>query len=180
MLVRIFLLNTINSIIAKRDGYIGLVMEAMVNDSPYTSERFFRIHANKDEAELYILAIAFEKLLKPCDVEIYTDGDMVIPRLESGVLQEQKNRDWKNTRGTEIKDAELWSRLLEAYEKNVISITVKNDINHPYAKWMTEQIRNGKTEEVTYEHYKCNDAGQDAEASSEQSEKESRRLAGAY
>ncbi len=63
----------------------------------------------------------------PCDVTVYSDSRYVVDAVEKGWL-----RGWVNKRFKDKKNADLWMRFLESYNKhNVRLVWVKGHSNIP-------------------------------------------------
>ena len=64
--------------------------------------------------ELMAVIVALEALKKPCDVEIISDSKYVTDAFNQNWVQGWLKRNWRNSTGQEVKNIDLWHRLLRA------------------------------------------------------------------
>ena len=127
------------------------MLEAEYRGETITLHDFTHVEANKETSETIALLMAFGHLQRPCDIELYSSTNLAASRLNTGVLHKWKENDWKNSRGDLIKNAELWDKLLEAFEKNVISLVNTRTDHHSYTRWMMDYIEKNKKSIKDYE-----------------------------
>jgi ribonuclease HI len=140
MNIKLYLITTINSFVKSVPGISGFMLEAEYRGETITLHDFTHVKANKETSETIALLMALNHLQKPCDVELYSSTNLASSRLNTGVLHKWKDNDWKNSRGDIIKNAELWDKLLEVFEKNVISLVNTRTDHHSYTNWMLDYI----------------------------------------
>lgn len=76
--------------------------------------------------ELMAAIVGLEALIRPCDVELYSDSQYLVKAFNEGWIQNWIRKGWKREKNKEVKNVDLWKRLLEAKEKhNVRFIWVK-------------------------------------------------------
>lgn len=63
---------------------------------------------------------ALSKLTEPCEVTVYTDSKYVSDAINKGWLSSWQRMNWKKKDG-EVKNPELWQRLLPLLEKHRVS-----------------------------------------------------------
>ena len=146
MNVRLYLITTISSFVKAVPGIAGFMLETIYKGETITLYDFFSVECNKETSETIALEKALSRLQKPCDVELYASTSLAASRLNSGIMHSWVANDWKNSKGCEIKDAELWQSLLNIYEKNVVSLVMNRTDHHSYTNWMMDYIE--KNEEL--------------------------------
>lgn len=68
--------------------------------------------------ELMGVIIGLEALTKPCRVTLYSDSKYVVDSVERGSVQRWKKNNWYRTKTDKAKNADLWARFLDIYEKH--------------------------------------------------------------
>lgn len=82
--------------------------------------------------ELMGVIAGLEALIKPCDVEVYSDSQYVIKAFNEGWLTSWQKKGWKKSDGKPVLNIDLWQRLLKAAEPhNVTWNWVKGHAGHP-------------------------------------------------
>lgn len=151
MIVKIYLITTIASFVRPVIGIVGFMLETTYKGEIRTLYDFCRINANKETSELIALVMALGHLQKPCDIELEASTALAYSRLNTGILNTWKAQGWMNSRKEKIKDADEWERLLDLYEKNVISLVFTRTDHHSYTRWMMDYIEKNKKNIKDYE-----------------------------
>ena len=82
--------------------------------------------------ELTAVITALEALKEPCEVVLYTDSQYVANAINLGWLESWKSKGWKR-KGGEVKNPDLWVRLVPLLEKNKVTFEwVKGHANNEY------------------------------------------------
>jgi len=103
--------------------------EGTVHEREY-SEGFKETTNNR--MELLGVITGLEKLLKPCHVHIISDSRYVVDAFEKHWIDSWQKNGWKNSGKKEVKNKELWQRLIKAAEKHELTFTwVKGHNGHP-------------------------------------------------
>lgn len=138
-LVNIYIINTIRCF-AGGWGYVGYILEAFRNNEPVTVQGFFKIHQTPNRAELLVIIEALGRLTKQCEIHVYTNNRQIYNALSQGWLQEWQKNDWKNSKGEQVKNDDLWKLLLFLANSD-ISVEYGE---HQYYGWMERYIRENK------------------------------------
>lgn len=82
--------------------------------------------------ELMAVIIGLESLLKPCEVTVYSDSQYVVNAFEKKWIDGWIKKGWKRGKNEEVKNVDLWKRLLEAMKPHKVKfIWVKGHAGHP-------------------------------------------------
>ena len=121
----------------KGNGWIGYVLETQGTQGVVTRTGFECLEeTTRHQAELLSVCKALERMLLPCEINIFTDSLYVAGGLNSWVEQWQQN-GWVNSRGDPVAYREEWERLLELAKPH--KITVENT-EHEYSGWLKTEL----------------------------------------
>lgn len=82
--------------------------------------------------ELMAAIAGLEALIKPCDVDLYSDSQYLVKAFNDHWIDGWLKNNWKNSKKEPVKNIDLWKRLLKAKEPhNVTFIWVKGHAGHP-------------------------------------------------
>lgn len=82
--------------------------------------------------ELMAVIVGLEALTKSCDVEVISDSKYVTDAFNQHWIEGWLKRNWKNSAKQEVKNIDLWQRLLRAKEPHNVKFTwVKGHAGHP-------------------------------------------------
>ncbi|SEK30023.1 ribonuclease HI [Butyrivibrio sp. ob235] len=82
--------------------------------------------------ELMGAIMGLEALNRPCEVDLYSDSKYVISAFNENWISGWLKKNWKKSDGKQVKNVELWKRLLDAVNKhNVTWHWVKGHDGHP-------------------------------------------------
>lgn len=82
-------------------------------------------------------------LKKPCVVKIYTDSQYVINGATKWIMGWEKNK-WKNKEGKEIKNSDLWKKLMEISFSHKIEFEwVRAHNGHPINEAVDQLAKDG-------------------------------------
>lgn len=82
--------------------------------------------------ELMAVIVGLEALTKPCDVEVISDSKYVTDAFNQHWIEGWLKRNWKNSAKQDVKNIDLWQRLLKAKSPhNVMFTWVKGHAGHP-------------------------------------------------
>lgn len=81
--------------------------------------------------ELMAVIVGLEALIKPCDVQLYSDSKYVVDAFNQHWIDSWLKKGWKRGKNEPVKNVDLWKRLLEAKKMhNVEFIWVKGHDGH--------------------------------------------------
>lgn len=66
--------------------------------------------------ELMAAIIGLEALIKPCEVELYSDSQYLVNAFEKKWIDSWVKKNWKRGKNEPVKNSDLWKRLLKAKE----------------------------------------------------------------
>ena len=82
--------------------------------------------------ELMAAIIGLEALLKPCEVELYSDSKYLVDAFNQHWIENWIKKGWKRGKNEPVKNVDLWKRLLKAMEPHQVTFTwVKGHAGHP-------------------------------------------------
>ncbi|MBQ4370491.1 MAG: ribonuclease HI [Oscillospiraceae bacterium] len=83
--------------------------------------------------ELTAVITALEMLKEPCKVELYSDSRYVVDAVNLGWIKAWRAKGWKRSKNEEVKNPDLWEKLLPLLEKHDVSfIWVKGHAETEY------------------------------------------------
>ena len=82
--------------------------------------------------ELMAAIVGLEALLKPCQVDLYSDSQYLVKAFNDRWIDGWIRNNWKNSKKEPVKNIDLWKRLLEAKKQHDVNfIWVKGHAGHP-------------------------------------------------
>lgn len=76
--------------------------------------------------------VGLEALIKPCQVELYSDSQYLVKAFNDKWISGWLKNNWRNSRKEPVKNVDLWQRLLKAMEPHEVHyIWVKGHAGHP-------------------------------------------------
>lgn len=134
MLVSVYTYQTIHSP-NKRNGAFTYVLETIIKDKAATITKTDLIEGSECQAELSVAIEALGRINKPCDVRLVIENQKFMNAINN--LPRWAQNGWKNSKGEEIRNVELWQQLWEHMRTH--NIEVQNDVQHEYRSWMHEE-----------------------------------------
>jgi ribonuclease HI len=115
-------------------GGYGTVLQ-YVDSKSQLHEREFSAGYKKttnNRMELMAVIVGLEALTKPCEVEIISDSKYVTDAFNQHWIEGWLKRGWKTSAKQEVKNIDLWQRLLRAKQAHKVTFTwVKGHAGHP-------------------------------------------------
>ncbi len=82
--------------------------------------------------ELMAAIAGLEALLRPCQVELYSDSKYLVDAFNQHWIDGWLRKGWKRGKNEPVKNVDLWQRLLRAKEPHQVTfIWVKGHAGHP-------------------------------------------------
>lgn len=82
--------------------------------------------------ELMAVIAGLEALNRPCEVELYSDSQYVVNAFNQHWIEGWIKKGWKSGKNEQVKNVDLWKRLLAAKEPHTVTfIWVKGHNGHP-------------------------------------------------
>ena len=83
--------------------------------------------------ELLAVIQGLEALLVECEVSVYSDSQYTVDAFNKGWIQNWQDNGWKNAAKKEVKNVDLWLKLLELTQKHKVEfIKVKGHADNEY------------------------------------------------
>ena len=115
-------------------GGYGTVLQ-FIDSKGQLHEREFSAGYKKttnNRMELMAAIVGLEALLKPCQVELYSDSQYLVKAFNNRWIDGWIKNNWKNSKKEPVKNIDLWKRLLNAKEPHKVTfIWVKGHDGHP-------------------------------------------------
>lgn len=73
-------------------------------------------NTTNNKMEMMAVIKGLEMLKEPCEVFVYSDSAYVVNSIEKGWIYSWKKNGWKKSDKKEVKNIELWERLLKLME----------------------------------------------------------------
>lgn len=81
--------------------------------------------------ELMAVIVGLEALIKPCRVEVISDSKYVTDAFNQHWIESWIKKGWKRGKNEDVKNIDLWKRLLKAIELHQVTFTwVKGHAGH--------------------------------------------------
>lgn len=82
--------------------------------------------------ELMAAIVGLEALIRPCEVDLYSDSQYLVKAINEHWIDGWIKKGWKRGKNEEVKNVDLWKRLLKAKEKHEVHfIWVKGHAGNP-------------------------------------------------
>ena len=76
--------------------------------------------------------VGLEALLRPCQVELYSDSKYLVDAFNQHWIDSWIKKGWKRGKNEPVKNVDLWQRLLKAKAPHQVTfIWVKGHAGHP-------------------------------------------------
>ncbi len=73
--------------------------------------------------EMMAAIVGLESLVKPCNVSLYSDSQYLVKAFNEHWIDNWIKKGWKRGKNKEVKNVDLWKRLLKAMEPHNVSYT---------------------------------------------------------
>ena len=91
------------------------------------------LYATNNKMELLAVIKGLECLKESCIVNVYSDSQYVVDAFNKGWIFNWQRNNWKTSDKKEVKNIDLWQKLLSLYEKHQISfIKVKGHSDNEF------------------------------------------------
>ena len=82
--------------------------------------------------ELMAAIVGLEALNRPCEVELYSDSKYLTDAFNQHWIESWIKKGWKRGKNEEVKNIDLWKRLLKVVEKHKVRfLWVRGHAGHP-------------------------------------------------
>ncbi len=71
--------------------------------------------------ELMAAIVALEELTKPCEVDLHSDSKYLVDAFNQHWIDSWLKKGWKRGKNEEVKNIDLWKRLLKAKEQHKVN-----------------------------------------------------------
>ncbi len=89
-------------------------------------------NTTNNRMELLAAITGLEALIRPCEVDLYSDSQYLVKAFNEHWIDSWVEKGWKRGANHEVKNADLWKRLLEAAKPHQVTYHwVKGHAGHP-------------------------------------------------
>lgn len=146
--VSIYIATSIKGHLA-RDGWIGYALEFYPEGSKYAKtlidyEKVYQ--ANENRASQEALLCALKRLREKCILTVYTESEYVYSGFAGpeNVIRWEKS-GWKTTRGTDVKNKDMWQQLMMELQGNLHTYRLKE--HNAYIYMLQEELKRKEIQE---------------------------------
>lgn len=145
--VNIYIVTSVRAPAKRKAAGMYILEFIKENGEPATrNEVIYCDKTGENELVLQLLGSAFSRLRKPCSVLVNTTCQHVLNVFDNFWLPIWEKNGWKNAKGKEVGNKELWQQLREAMEDHLVSVT---DEEHSYKNIMQDTLRHELEKEHT-------------------------------
>ena len=126
----------------KKGRWIGYVLELVdiEGQTVATKEGWMEVDETWNGAILQAFIKALSKMNRNCEIHLYTQNKVILDMIDNNMDTWKKN-GYRNSRGTPIRNAQLWEKLAERCSGHLI---IPEDGAHPYYHWMLDMMKRQK------------------------------------
>lgn len=113
------------------------ILETKVNDKTATLNGDIELEASENAGELQTILKALSRMNQPCKINLYTENQS----METSAikwLKDWEQNGWKNAKGKEVANKELWQQFREELNKHTIVIFTRCE--HEYRQWLKREV----------------------------------------
>lgn len=101
---------------------IWLIEYIKKDGTPETRQGVLKMESTTENAlVLRLMNEAFATLTKPCNIQVNTECEHVLNVMRNHWLPQWEKNGWRNTKGTPVKNAELWQQAGDHMIKHAVS-----------------------------------------------------------
>lgn len=90
------------------------------------------VRTTNNRMELMAAIAGLSELLRPCEVVLYSDSQYLVKAFNEHWIDSWIKKGWKRGKNEEVKNVDLWKKLIKAAEKHEITyIWVKGHAENP-------------------------------------------------
>lgn len=91
------------------------------------------VKTTNNRMELMAVIVGLEALIKPCQVNVYSDSQYVVHAFEKDWISSWEKKGWKRGKNEPVKNVDLWKRLLQAKQSHQVKFYwVRGHNGHMY------------------------------------------------
>lgn len=132
-------------------GYYSYVLEFFTSSGEQKTREGFGELTEATETRLVLTAMteAFSRLTKVCSIRVNTECSGVLSAISNGWVRTWKKNHWKNAKGQQVKNAELWKTFTELASNHLYAFETGQS---EFRKWQQEEMekleKNGGNKDV--------------------------------
>lgn len=91
-------------------AFLNTELNGVMYEKRIEQERKGSVNGNLIQAVI----AAFRTLNRPCMVNVYSSSEYIVEPFRNGWIKNWEKNGWKNAKGKEVRNAELWKELRRA------------------------------------------------------------------
>ena len=95
----------------EKPGHIWYLIAMQTARGDATAQGREEVTATRNRAELTALIKAMQRMIRPCEVHVYTDSSYLASGWESGWIEKWEMDNWMTAKGTPVKNVKEWKEL---------------------------------------------------------------------
>lgn len=103
-------------------------------------------NTTNNRMELLAAIKGLENLLEPCRVNLYSDSRYLVDAFNLDWISQWKNNGWKSSGGKQVKNVDLWERLVE--------LLLIHDVKFFKVKGHADNEYNNRCDKIAVNEYK--------------------------
>lgn len=126
---------------AVKNGAYGYVIEYQKKSGGIETREEFENMDNTTEKRLILTALcsSLRRLTKPCSVLVFIGCEWIRRAYENDWVQKWRENNWKNIKGDEVRNADLWQQLDELTQYHYLEFANQEDDN-TFSEWIKGEI----------------------------------------
>ena len=151
---------------AKRTGKVMYTLRMKMGEKQYYEKppEIGKTDGTANRLVLWSICRALERMRGKRMILIYMENTFVASVINQGWVETWERNDWKNSRGNEIKDADLWKEILEKSREmghDIAAVAGRHEYSEAFAYNMSKINAESNIftkvefEEVTPVHDRC-------------------------
>lgn len=103
-----------------------------------TQKAFCFQMGTENQMVLQALIRALERIEEPAYIQVFSGCGHILHSLQNHWPKQWEKNGWKNAKGKDIKNTELWKRVIQCLDEHIYTVT---DAGHSYQIWMQSTLR---------------------------------------
>lgn len=136
--ITIFIETSIHGPAIRSGSAMYMIEYIKQNGDPETRQGIItKESATENQLAMMAMIEALQRLTKPCEIRISTECEHILNVMRNCWLPQWKKNNWRNAKGKEIKNVELWQQISDQLDKHIA--TFSKDHNS-YASIMQQEM----------------------------------------
>lgn len=116
----------------------GFVMEYVIDETPYTKEKFGEVEETYNGAVLKVINEALGRMNQSCEIHVYAENTYILGMIEKN-LDLWAGNGFINSKGEPLKNQDEWRVL---WQQSIKHMLVPEAGKHPFSEWINGILEN--------------------------------------